>query len=170
MGRLVVLLLPLLLAGCLTSKGKFLPTENAATPLPPGKYYRIEFGEPFPVLTGPMTLALKGKEYSVRIRNDIVKFHMIRLVEGKNIYVAQAHPAPSGAPADKSGVPSVPFLFGPADSSGFCDVSEQDGVFPGVSNTGDVTSADELRQWLIGHVDELAKLKKRVCWVTMRPE
>jgi hypothetical protein len=45
MGRFGVFLLPLLLCGCLTAKGKLLPAENASTPLAAGKYYRIDPGD-----------------------------------------------------------------------------------------------------------------------------
>lgn len=92
----------------------------------------------------------------------MLKFQLIRLVEGKDIYVAQAAP---DAKTD-----NVAILFGPLTKDGFCDVSDQDGVFPGVGKTGDITSKDGLRQWLVAHVDELAKLKKGVCWVRMTPE
>lgn len=105
MGRLSVWLLPLLLAGCLTSKGRFLPADNAATPLPAGAYYRIEPGEPLPALAGPFNLSIKGKEYTFSSGRDVLKFQLIRLVEGKDIYVAQAAP---DAKTD-----NVAILFGP---------------------------------------------------------
>jgi len=157
MGRLAVLLLPLLLAGCLTSKGNFLPVENASTPLEAGMYYRIEPGDPLPALAGPFRLNLKGKEYSFSTGRDVLKFRLFRLVERKDIYVAQAAP---GAKSD-----NVAILFGPLTKDGFCDYS--DNAYPGVGKGGDISAPDELRQWLVSHVDEIVKKTRGVCWVRL---
>lgn len=162
MGRFGVFLLPLLLCGCLTSKGKLLPAENATTPLPAGQYYRIEPGVPLPELTGPFALTVKNKVYSLAGGRDPVKFQLIRLVHGKNIYVAQAVPGSSKAEDD-----NVAVLFGTVTTEGFCDYSDPANGYPGVNSAGTVTSNDELRQWLVSHVDDIAKKPKGVCWVKL---
>ena len=164
LGRFGVFVLPLLLCGCLTSKGGFLAVENASTPLPAGKYYRIASGEPLPQLTGPFTLTVKGKTYSILGGRDVVKFNLIKLVAGKDIYVAQADMGLTGAKPDAA---NVAILFGPITEAGFCDYSDPANGFPGVNSAGDVTSKDELRQWLVSHVDEISKMKKGVCWVKL---
>lgn len=162
MGRFGFLLVPLLLCGCLTSKGRFLPAENASTPLATGQYYRIEPGEPLPALAGPFNLSRQGKIYTFSGGRDVLKFHLIRLVEGKDIYVAQVEPD------SKKDEESVAILFGPLTKDGFCDYSDPANLYPGVNSAGTIVSNDELRQWLVGHVDEITKKKKGVCWMKLK--
>lgn len=162
MGRFGIFLLPLLLCGCLTTKGTLMPAENASTPLAAGAYYRIEPGDPLPELTGPFKLTVQGKVYTMHGGRDVLKFQLIRLVVGKNIYVAQAVPGSSTAADD-----NVAVLFGPLTPEGFCDYSDPANGYPGVDSAGTVVSNDVLRQWLIGHVDDIAKKTKGVCWVKL---
>ncbi len=159
MYRFGIFLLPLLLCGCLTSKGKFMPVENASTPLAAGMYYRIEPNDPLPALAGPFRLSVKGKEYTFSGGRDVLKFQLIRLVEGKDIYVAQIAP---DAKSDKFAI-----LFGPLTKDGFCDYSEPGNGYPGLGAGGEIVAPDELRQWLVSHVDEIVKKTKGVCWVRM---
>ncbi len=160
------IMLPLLLCGCLTSKGRFLPVETATTPLPPGQYYRIEPGDTVPNLTGPIALTVQGTTYTMTGGTDTTKFHLIPVVAGKDIYVAQEDPGLTGPQLDAA---NVGILFGPVTEDGFCDYSDPDNGFSGVNGSGDIVSKPRLRQWLISHVDTIAKMKRGVCWVKLTP-
>ena len=166
-GRAAVFVLPLLLCGCLTSKGRFLPVETASTPLPAGKYYRIEPGDAVPNLTGPIDLTLEGTTYTMAGGTDKTKFHLIRVVAGKDIYVGQEETGLTGPKSDAS---NVGILFGPITEDGFCDYSDPANGFAGVNRSGVIVSKSALKQWLVSHVDKIAKMKRGVCWVKLTAE
>jgi hypothetical protein len=160
------IVLPLLLSGCLTSKGRFLPVNTATTPLPAGQYYRIEPGDKVSTLTGPIALSIQGTTYAFADGKDIMKFQMIPVVAGKDIYVVQEDPGLTGPQLDAA---KVGILIGPVTEDGFCDYSDPANGLAGVNRSGDIASKPQLKAWLVSHVDMIAKMKRGVCWVKLTP-
>ena len=161
------IMLPLLLSGCLTSKGRFLPVNTATTPLPAGPYYRIEPGDKVPTVTGPIALTIQGATYAFTDGKDIAKFQMIPVVARKGIYVVQEDPGLTGPQLDAA---SVSILIGPVTEDGFCDYSDPANGLAGVNRSGDIVSKPRLKAWLVSHVDAIAKMKRGVCWVKLTPQ
>ncbi len=161
------IVLPLLLSGCLTSKGRFLPVDTATTPLPAGQYYRIEPGEKVPTLTGPIALTIDGTAYAFTDGKEITKFQMIPVAARKDIYVVQEDPGLTGPRLDAA---NVGILIGPVTEDGFCDYSDSANGLAGVNRSGDIVSKPRLKAWLVSHVDTIAKMKRGVCWVKLTPQ